>query len=108
MNFISLSVHGMRALMVFVETVLMRVIVGTVALMTLWALLAMMALGLKFSGNASPGWLTTIVGLLAVMVVQTLGVFAALLILAGTGRRQILLDASKSYLQSVASVETTP
>ena len=108
MNFISLSIHGMRALMVFVETVFMRLIIGVVALMALWAVVAMMALGLKLTGNASPGWLTTIVGLLAVMVVQTLGVFAALLILAGAGRRQILLDASKSYLQSVARVEATP
>jgi glycosyltransferase involved in cell wall biosynthesis len=108
MNFISLSILGMRALMVFVETAFMRLIVGGVALMALWAVLAMIALGLKLTGNASPGWFTTIVGLLAVMVVQTLGLFAALLILAGTARRQILHDASKAYLQSVASVETTP
>jgi hypothetical protein len=108
MSFISLGVHGMRALMVFVETVLMRVIVGGLALMSVWAALAAVALGLKLTGHASPGWFTTIVGLLAVMVVQTLGVFAALLILAGTARRQILRDASKTYLHSVASVETTP
>jgi glycosyltransferase involved in cell wall biosynthesis len=108
MSFISLAVHGMRALMVFVETVLMRLIVGGVSLMAVWAVLAVVALGLKMTGNASPGWFTTIIGLLAVMIVQTLGLFAALLILAGTARRQILRNASEAYLDSVASVETTP
>ena len=107
MSFISLAVHGMRALMVFVETVLMRLIIGGVALMAMWLVLAAVALGLKMTGNASPGWFTTIIGVFAVMVVQALGVFAALLILAGTARRQILRNASKAYLDSVASVETT-
>jgi glycosyltransferase involved in cell wall biosynthesis len=107
MSFISLAVHGMRALMVFVETVLMRLIVGGVALMVVWVVLAVIALALKMTGNASPGWFTTIIGVLAVMVVQALGVFVALLILAGTARQQILRNASKAYLDSVASIETT-
>jgi polyisoprenyl-phosphate glycosyltransferase len=108
MNFISLAVHGMRALMVFAESVLIRLIFGGIGLMLVAAALMLIALGLKITGNATPGWFTSVVGLLAVMVMQTLGVLAALLILAGTARGQIVRDASKTYLHSVASVEIRP
>lgn len=108
MNFVSLSVHAMRAITVFADTVLMRLIFGGTALIVVATVIALIALGLKVTGNATPGWFTTVVGLLVVMVMQTLGIFVVLLILTGMARGGILRDTSKVYQDCIASSEATP
>lgn len=108
MNFVSLSVHGMRALMVFADVVLMRLIFGGIVLIVAAATIALIALALKVTGNATPGWFTTVVGILVVMVIQMLEIFAAFLILAGMARSDALRDASKAYQDCIVSVEATP
>jgi glycosyltransferase involved in cell wall biosynthesis len=108
MNIVSLSVHGMRALMVFADAVLMRLIFGGIALIVVAIVIALIALGLKVTGNATPGWFTTVVGLRVVMVMQTLEIFAVLLILTSMARGGILRDASKAYQDCIASLEATP
>ena len=108
MNFVSLSVHGVRGLMVFADAVLMRLIFGGIVMIVAATAVALVALGLKVTGNATPGWFTTVVGIAVVMVMQTLEVFAVLLILAGLARGGILRDASKAYQDCIAGVEATP
>ena len=70
MNFFSLTLHGMRSMMVFAEDVLIRVgtfcallAVGTVGLM-------IAAISLKLFGVATPGWFTTASGILFVILLQ--------------------------------------
>jgi hypothetical protein len=94
--------------MVFADAVLMRLIFGGIVMIVAATAVALVALGLKVTGNATPGWFTTVVGIAVVMVMQTLEVFAVLLILAGLARGGILRDASRAYQDCIAGVEATP
>ena len=107
MNFISLAVHGMRALMVFAEVMLMRVVIACAAISATALVLAGVAAGLKVAGQASPGWFTSVFGLFVVVVTQTTGIFAAALVLAGVARG-LLWNASTAYRDLIAAVEATP
>jgi hypothetical protein len=70
------------------------------------AILALVV-GLKVTGNATPGWATAVVGLVLVLVLLTLEIFAVLLVLAGIVRGGIPRNASKAYLDCIGSVEAT-
>jgi hypothetical protein len=93
--------------MTFADVVLVRLIFGGVALILLAAALALIALGLKITGNATSGWFTTVVGLSVITVMQPVGIFAGLLVFAGMERGRIFWDASKAYLDCLASVDAT-
>jgi hypothetical protein len=95
MKYASLALLGMRALMIFAEVVLVRLIFAGIVLIVVATALALIALGLKITGNATPGWFTTVVGLGVITVMQTLAIFTVLLVLAGTTRGGILCDASR-------------
>lgn len=71
MNFVSLTLHGFRALMVFAEDVLVRVGIAC-------SFIALLALGgggltvlLKLMGVTTPGWASVVLGLLIVVFLQT-------------------------------------
>lgn len=70
MNFVGLTLHGMRSLMVFAEDVLVRI--GLFC--SLVAVSAILLLGvtttLKFLGYATPGWFSTLSGILIVILFQ--------------------------------------
>jgi glycosyltransferase involved in cell wall biosynthesis len=70
MNFTSLSLHGLRSIMVFAEDVLVRV--GLFSVIFAVAATGMLgaAVVLKIIGYATPGWFSTAVGLLLLMVLQ--------------------------------------
>jgi hypothetical protein len=107
MNFTSLAVHGMRAIMVFAEVMLMRVVIACAAVAARVLVLAGVAGLLKIAGLASPGWFTSVVGLLLILVVQTIGVFAASLVLAGL-TRGILRNVSNAYRDFIETIESIP
>jgi len=106
-KYVSLALSGVRALMVFAGVVLMRLIFGGIVLIVVTAVLALVACGLKVTGNATPEWATTVVGLVLVLVTQMLGIFAVLLVLVGLVRGGIPRNASKAYLDCIGSVEAT-
>jgi polyisoprenyl-phosphate glycosyltransferase len=108
MNFVSLSLHGMRALMIFADVVLVRLIFAGVVLILVAAILALVALGLKVTGNATPGWFTSVFGLVVATVMQAFEILAVLLVFAGMARGGIVRDTSKAHLDCIACVETTP
>jgi glycosyltransferase involved in cell wall biosynthesis len=72
MNLVSLVVHGLRAMAVFVERVLTRIILAALALLLLCIVASAFAIVLKFIGMATPGWVTTVVGVSLVILVATL------------------------------------
>jgi polyisoprenyl-phosphate glycosyltransferase len=82
MNFVSLVAHGMSAISVHAETVGVRMLVLACA-MGVAILLAMVAVvGIRtFTTLAIPGWATSAMGLLALMLLQT---FFMALVFAGT------------------------
>lgn len=71
MNFVSLVLHGFKGVMVFSEQVLIRMGVASllVAACSIFVILA--ALLLKLVDAASPGWLSTVVGTMIVIFLQT-------------------------------------
>jgi glycosyltransferase involved in cell wall biosynthesis len=86
MNFVDLVVHGLSAISVYSDLVGVRLLVGLMGL-GLGAVGGIgVAVGLRlFTGLAIPGWATTVVGFLAVLLFQALlfSVFLTFLILGG-------------------------
>jgi len=93
MNFAGLVLHGMRAVMVFGEDVLVRVGIFCFVLMlgALWAIL--MAVILKALGMASPGWFSTAIGLLLIILIQTGFLNLLLLLISGANKGRAPLPA---------------
>ncbi len=71
MNLVSLVGHGLRAMAVFVEYALTRIILGALALLLLCLVASAVAIIQKFLGIATPGWVTTVVGVSLVILVAT-------------------------------------
>lgn len=93
MNFAGLVLHGMRAVMVFAEDVLVRVGILCFLLMlgTVWAI--GLAVILKMLGMASPGWFSTAVGLLLIILIQTGFLNLLLLLISGSNKSRAPIPA---------------
>ncbi len=70
MDFVSLTLHGLRSIMVFAEDVLVRVGLFSIAVASGAIVLLAAAVALKLMGYATPGWFTTAVGTLLLIVLQ--------------------------------------
>jgi polyisoprenyl-phosphate glycosyltransferase len=86
MNFLALVLHGMRSLMVFADDVLVRIVLFC----SLIAAIAFASLAttttLKFLGFATPGWFSTLSGILIVILFQAGTLTFVTLMLAGSLR----------------------
>jgi len=71
MNFVSLSLHGLRSIMVFAEDVLVRVGMFCAALAGVAVVLLALTLVLKLVGFATPGWFSTASGILIIILMQS-------------------------------------
>jgi hypothetical protein len=72
MNFVGLVLHGFKGLMVFAEDVLVRVGIACVLIASMTIVGAMVAASLKLFGVATPGWFSVALGLLFLMLLQTI------------------------------------
>lgn len=86
MNFVSLSLHGLRSLMVFAEDVLVRVGIFCTLMATIALGLLLTAVGLKIAGFATPGWFTAAAGILIVILMQAGVLTFTTLMLSGVVR----------------------
>jgi len=96
MNFLGLVLHGFRALMVFAEDVLVRVGLACVSVAFLAITGALTALLLKVLGYATPGWFSTVAGILILVVIQTGALTLMLLMLTGVLRNSLIEDPAAS------------
>lgn len=71
MNFVGLALHGFKALMVFAEDVLVRVGIFCAVFAGLTVFAGVVALGLKLTGFATPGWFSVSLGILTLMFLQS-------------------------------------
>jgi len=71
MSFVALTGHGLRSIAVFGERVLIRIVIASVWLAGLGTLTLLTVLAMKFFGVASPGWTTTVAGVVLGLVAQT-------------------------------------
>jgi len=84
MNLVSLTLHGLRSVMVFSDQVLVRITLLSVAFGAA-VIIAMLAMTLmKLSGTAIPGWYSTGGGILILMLTQA--AFIALMMLLQSGK----------------------
>jgi polyisoprenyl-phosphate glycosyltransferase len=70
MNFVDLTSHGLRSVAVFGETVLTRIVIAAFLLAAAGALVLAPVLIVKLLGFASPGWATTVAGVVIIIVAQ--------------------------------------
>jgi hypothetical protein len=107
MNFPSLVLHGMRALMVFADLVLTRMALALIALATIVVLVLGGAGAAKLMGQASPGWLTNVTGFALLIFLQA-GVFAMItLIVSSLGRIDTPPRVRARALEFVGRIERT-
>ncbi len=107
MNFPSLVLHGMRAVMVFADLVLTRMALALVAMAALVVLVVVGAVAVKLAGYATPGWVTIVTGFALSLFVQT-GLFTMItLIVSSLGRVDTPPAVRERALEYVASVERT-
>jgi hypothetical protein len=93
MNFVSLIVHGLSAMSVYTDKIFIRVLLaaGLVAVIAGLGILGVAAIRIA-TDLAVPGWATTAVGDLLVILLQTLviAIAASLTVLAGRSNRPIV------------------
>ncbi len=98
MNFVTLTLHGFRALMVFTEDVLVRVSLSCVLIATASVLLALIAVGLKLTGYSSPGWFSVALGVLVLIFLQTGTISLMTLLLTGVSRGKLTVNPADHVL----------
>lgn len=102
MNFVGLTLHGFRALMVFAEDVLVRVGLMCVVVSTISIALGIIATVLKLLGYATPGWFSVALGVLFLVFLQTGTLTLMTLMLSGVVRGGIEKRGSyREYLSGV-------
>jgi hypothetical protein len=103
-NFSSQVFHGLKALMVFGETVLVRGVLFCffISVISIAAILA--AVILKIFGYATPGWFSTALGILIIILIQ-MGAFCIIgLMTIGTSKQKINNDENE-YQELIKNIE---
>jgi polyisoprenyl-phosphate glycosyltransferase len=73
MNFIALIMHGLGAIAVYSDIVMIRLTIGALAFSALMLLGALVVITIKiFTDLATPGWASSVAGLLSVILLQGL------------------------------------
>ena len=106
MNFVTLTLHGFRGLMVFTEDVLVRVSLSCVLVAALSVLLAIVAVGFKLTGHSSPGWFSVALGVLVLIFLQTGTISLMTLLLTGVSRGKSAVNSSDQLLLIERTSET--
>jgi glycosyltransferase involved in cell wall biosynthesis len=99
MNFVNLVVHGLSAISVFSEAMLTRILLFFVLAIGAGAVVTLTAIALRlFTGLATPGWATSVVGSVAVISLQALllTMMSAFLVL---GNRSTILPTPKQHAE---------
>jgi hypothetical protein len=86
MNFSGLVLHGFRAFTVLAEDVLVRMGIACACVAALCLFGIVVSLSLKLIGMATPGWTSTVFGLLTLVLLQTGILTLMLLMLTGVSR----------------------
>ena len=94
MSFVGLALHGFRGLMVFAEDVLVRVGIACTFVAALSIVGSAVAIILKLSNYATPGWFSVALGILLLVFLQTGTVTLMTLMLTGVVRGSLVVNVS--------------
>ncbi|PSM19728.1 MULTISPECIES: glycosyltransferase [Nitratireductor] len=106
MNFVGLTLHGFKGLMVFAEDVLVRVGIACTLTAALSVVGAIVAVGLKLAGFSTPGWFSVALGILVLIFLQTGALALMTLMLTGVVRGGTIAS-SIAYLAFVDEIFET-
>ena len=107
MNFVSLVLHGLSAVSVHLDTVAVRILIGSLAMMLLAGLGAIIVLIIKFLSpeNASPGWATTLVTASIIVILQAFLSSLFLIFTVLNYRTQKHFIPAKEYSDFIEKIE---
>lgn len=106
MNFVSLALHGFKALMVFAEDVLVRVGIMCVMISAVSVVCAVIAIILKLIGFATPGWFSVALGVLFLVFLQTATLTLMTLMLSGVAKGgAVLATAYREFVDTVIATD---
>ena len=107
MNFVSLVLHGLSAVSVHLDTVAVRILIGSLVMILLAGLGAILVLIIKLLSpeNASPGWATTLVTASIIVILQAFLSSLFLIFTVLNYRTQKHFIPAKEYSDFIEKVE---
>jgi polyisoprenyl-phosphate glycosyltransferase len=107
LNFVNLVIHGLSAISVFAETVGVRLMLGIGVLMLLSLGLVGLVVAVRLgTALAIPGWATSAVGLLLILVLQMLTLVAGLTFSVLFNRNNLTFLPARDYRYFVGEIST--
>ena len=108
MNFVSLVLHGLSAVSVHLDTVAVRILIGSLVMILLAVLGAIIVLIIKFlsPANASPGWATTLVTASIIVILQAFLSSLFLIFTVLNYRTQKHFIPAKEYSDFIEKIQT--
>ncbi len=110
MNFVALVLHGMRAVTVFGDAVLIRMALVFV-LMAWFSIVSVgTALSLKLAGMTAPGWVTTVTGFMLSIFLQTGVLTMITLVMNGMARLEpptTIIERARAFISKVEHAGAT-
>jgi len=105
MNMVSLLLHGLRSIMVFAESVLVRITAFSAVCAGLIIVAMITMILFKLTGLAIPGWFSTLGGILLLLLFQVAIMALLVLLLAGSLRSQSVEPINHSeFIEEVIEV----
>jgi polyisoprenyl-phosphate glycosyltransferase len=107
LNFVGLVIHGLSAISVFADTVGVRLMLGIGAFMLLSLALVGLVVGVRLGTTlAIPGWATSAIGLLLIIVLQMLTLVVGLTFSVLFNRNSLTFLPVRDYQYFVGEVST--
>ena len=104
MNFSGLVLHGLRALMIFADFVLVRLGLASLIFIGVIATVIMVTIFLKSIGMATPGWFSIALGMLTLLLIQ-IAAFV-LMFLMQSGNKHHVSDFTREWLKLIDTVDS--
>ena len=108
MNFVSLVLHGLSAVSVHLDTVAVRILIGSLLMISVTGLGAVIVLIIKLLSpiNASPGWATTLLTASIIVILQAFLSSLFLIFTVLNYRTQKHFIPAKEYSEFIEKIES--
>lgn len=103
MNFSGLVLHGLKALIIFADFVLVRLGLASLFFIGIIATVIILTIFLKSIGMATPGWFSIALGMLTMLLIQ-IAAFV-LMFLMQSGSKHHSSDFAKNWLKLIDTVD---
>lgn len=104
MNFAGLVLHGLRALMIFADFVLVRLGLASLIFIVFIAAVIIVTISLKSIGMATPGWFSIALGMLTLLLIQI--VAFVLMFLMQSANKYHNSEFTKEWLKLIDTVDS--